>query len=523
MNREREIFAALLECKTPEERLGYLRGACGDDEALFQLVQALLEAHDEAGDFLPASPGGDDVLDRDGVGTTVGRYKLLEQIGEGGFGTVYMAEQREPVRRRVALKIIKLGMDTKQVVGRFEAERQALALMDHPNIAKVFDAGATETGRPYFVMELIRGVPLIDYCDEQRLTTGARLDMFVTICEAVQHAHQKGIIHRDLKPSNIMVSMDGDKPVPKIIDFGIAKATQQDLTDKTLFTRYQEFIGTPAYMSPEQAQMSTLDIDTRSDVYALGVLLYQLLTGQTPFDRDELLSGSHEDIRRRIREDAPPKPSARLHRMLEDDRTTVASCRQIDSVSLHRQVQGELDWIVMKALEKERSQRYESASAFARDVQRYLNDEPVQAAAPSTLYRGRKFCRRHWKPMTAIGAFVSLLAIGAIVSTILAIRAQRAEQLSDDRLKQAEFASKQAEQQSAIAAAVNRFLNRDLLAQANPEGSPDGEVPLRAVLERAGERVEGAFPDQPIVEASIRTTLGRTFLRLDRAPKAEEH
>ncbi len=293
---------------------------------------------------------------------------------------VYMAEQRTPVKRRVALKIIKLGMDTKQVVARFEAERQALAMMDHPNIAKVLDAGATESGRPYFVMELVRGIPITRFCDESSLSTEARLRLFMAVCQAVHHAHQKGIIHRDLKPSNVMVTLHDDQPMVKVIDFGIAKATQHELTEKTHFTRFQEFIGTPAYMSPEQAQMSGLDIDTRSDIYSLGVLLYELLTGQTPFDEKELLGAGYDEIRRRIREVEPPRPSTRLSQLRQQDLTTVAQRRACQPDRLGGLIRGELDWMVMKALEKDRSRRYESASAFAQDVQRHLNHEPVAAA-----------------------------------------------------------------------------------------------------------------------------------------------
>src|SRR4051812_21336509 len=313
-------------------------------------------------------------------GDRIGRYKILQQIGEGGCGVVYMAEQSEPVRRRVALKVIKLGMDTRSVIARFEAERQALAMMDHPNIAKVLDAGATETGRPFFVMELVRGVKITDYCDETKLSTRERLDLFVQVCAAVQHAHQKGIIHRDLKPSNILVTINDGVPVPKVIDFGIAKATTgQQLTDKTLFTAFEQFIGTPAYMSPEQAVMTSLDIDTRSDIYALGVLLYELLTGRTPFDPKELLQAGFDEMRRTIREKEPERPSTRLSTMLEADLTSVAQRRHSDAPKLIHALRGDLDWIVMKALEKDRTRRFETANAMAVDIQRYLHDEPVTA------------------------------------------------------------------------------------------------------------------------------------------------
>ena len=328
-------------------------------------------------------------------GTRIGRYKLLQHIGEGGGGVVYMAEQEEPVRRRVALKIIKLGMDTRSVIARFEAERQALAMMDHPNIARVLDAGATETGRPYFVMELVRGVKITDYCDQNQLDTRRRLDLFIQVCQAIQHAHQKGIIHRDIKPSNILVTLHDGVPVPKVIDFGIAKATEARLTDKTLFTAYEQIIGTPAYMSPEQAEMSGLDMDTRSDIYSLGVLLYELLTGRTPFDPKELLAAGLDEMRRTLREQEPPRPSTHGHHAAGTELTTTAEHRQAEPPKLISLLRGDLDWIVMKSLEKDRRRRYETANGLAMDIQRYLNNEPVMARPPSRLYRFQKLVRRN--------------------------------------------------------------------------------------------------------------------------------
>ena len=327
-------------------------------------------------------------------GTVIGPYKLLEQIGEGGFGVVFMAEQQRPVRRRVALKVIKPGMDTRQVIARFEAERQALALMDHPNIARVLDAGATESGRPYFVMELVRGIPLSEFCDQNRLTVGERLELFITVCHAVQHAHQKGIIHRDIKPNNVLVTLHDGTPVAKVIDFGVAKATGQQLTEKTLFTSFAQMIGTPLYMSPEQAEMSGLDVDTRSDIYSLGVMLYELLTGTTPFDQERMRTAGYDEVRRIIREEEPAKPSARIS-TLNRAATTVSANRKSDPSRLSQLFRGELDWIVMKALEKDRNRRYETAAAFAADVQRYLDDEAVEACPPSARYRFRKFARRN--------------------------------------------------------------------------------------------------------------------------------
>jgi WD40 repeat protein/tRNA A-37 threonylcarbamoyl transferase component Bud32 len=389
-------------------------------------------------------------------GTVIGYYKLLEKIGEGGFGVVYVAEQKEPIKRRVALKIIKLGMDTKQVVARFEAERQALALMDHANIAKVLDAGATETGRPYFVMELVRGIPLTQYCDEKVLHTHPRLDLFIKICQAVQHAHQKGIIHRDLKPSNILVTLHDGVPVPKVIDFGIAKATQGALTDKTVYTQFQQFIGTPAYMSPEQAEMSGLDIDTRSDIYSLGVLLYELLTGKTPFDSQELLASGLDEMRRRIREEEPVRPSTRLSGMIGEESTTTAKRRGANMPKLIHLLRGDLDWIVMKCLEKDRARRYETANAVAMDLQRHLNNEPVVARPPSAAYRFQKAARRHKVVFASMAAIASTLLLGIIMSTVEAFRAKRAERAAEVQKQSAQRAERLATEQSKLAIAQSQ-------------------------------------------------------------------
>jgi len=359
------------------------------------------------------------------TGTRIGRYKLLEPIGEGGFGTVWMAEQEEPVRRRVALKIIKLGMDTKEVVARFEAERQALAMMDHPNIARVFDGGATENGRPYFVMELVRGVRITDYCDANRLNTEQRLKLFMDVCEAVQHAHQKGIIHRDLKPSNVLVTVRDDKPVPKVIDFGIAKATGARLTEKTFFTGFNQIIGTPVYMSPEQAGLGSLDIDTRSDIYALGVILYELLTGRTPFANEELMKAALDEILRTIREKDPPKPSTRLSTLTQEDLLSVAKQRGSEPARLNRSVRGDLDWIVMKCLEKDRARRYESANGLAQDLERFLHRQPVSAAAPGLVYELTRFAQRNRVAIATAAAFAIVLVAGTVISTWEALEANR--------------------------------------------------------------------------------------------------
>jgi len=362
------------------------------------------------------------------VGTRVGPYKLLQRIGEGGCGVVYMAEQERPVRRRVAFKIIKLGMDTKNVIARFEAERQALAMMDHPNIARVLDAGATETGRPYFVMELVRGVKITDYCDQNHLDTPTRLHLFIQVCHAIQHAHQKGIIHRDIKPSNILVTLHDGVPVPKVIDFGIAKAIEQRLTELTLFTAYEQLIGTPAYMSPEQAEMSGLDVDTRSDIYSLGVLLYELLTGRTPFDSKELVRSGVDEMRRTLREREPERPSLRLHTLQRDELTATAVHRHAEPPKLISQMRGDLDWIVMKALEKDRTRRYETANGLAMDIQRHLNNEPVMARPPSRLYRFQKLVRRNRAVFAATSAVAVALLAGLGTSTLLFLREREARQ-----------------------------------------------------------------------------------------------
>src|SRR5262245_40486561 len=434
-NREKEIFEQALDLESAEERQRLLAQACGDDAALLARVQALLRASEEESCFLPDEPAQSPTVLASAVtekhGDRIGSYKLLQQIGEGGCGVVYMAEQEEPVRRRVALKVIKLGMDTKQVIARFEAERQALALMDHANIARVLDAGATETGRPYFVMELVRGIRITEFCDENKLSTEERLRLFIEVCHAIQHAHQKGVIHRDIKPSNILVTVNDGVPVPKVIDFGIAKATAGRLTDLTLFTAFEQFIGTPAYMSPEQAVLTSLDVDTRSDIYSLGVLLYKLLTGGPPFDQKELLASGLDGMRRTIREVEPPRPSTRLSTMAAEALTMTAQHRHTEPPKLLHLVRGDLDWIVMKCLEKDRARRYETANALAADLRRHLDCEPVIARPPSRVYEFQKTVRRHKFGFAAAGAVIMTLAIGLGVSTWQFLLKNKAYQLAD--------------------------------------------------------------------------------------------
>ncbi len=514
---EQSVFAEAILLPTPEARAAFLAAACGSDVALRQRVEALLQAADQAGDFLEAPPTGlsggtDSTLSvtefSEKPGDNIGRYKLLQQIGEGGCGVVYMAEQLEPVRRRVALKVIKLGMDTKSVIARFEAERQALALMDHPNIAKVLDAGATETGRPYFVMELVRGIKITDYCDQNNLATDERLKLFTQVCHAIQHAHQKGIIHRDIKPSNILVTRDEAVAVPKVIDFGIAKATtDQRLTDKTVFTAFEQFLGTPAYMSPEQAMMTSLDIDTRTDIYALGVLLYELLTGTTPFDAGELMAAGLDGMRRTIREQEPARPSTRLSTMLEADLTTVASHRHSDPAKLGSLLRGDLDWIVMKALEKDRTRRYETANGLAMDIQRHLSNEPVTARPPSHLYEFQKTVRRHKFGFAAATALILVLGLGVLASSWQALRATRAER-AQIKLRQ------ESETEATKSRQAAQFM-QDMLKGVGPAAALGRDTAmLRDILDKTAGRIANDLQAQPDVEAELRSTIGNVYWEL---------
>lgn len=451
---EQSLFLAALEFAEPDERDRFLDDACGGDAQLREQLAKLLAAHARSeqlfspvSDFvnhaiasLAATADGAKPKNADIIGSRVGRYRIVQQLGEGGCGMVYLAEQEEPVRRQVALKIIKLGMDTKSVIARFEAERQALALMDHPNIARVMDAGETDSGRPYFVMELVRGVRITTYCEEHHLDTRQRLKLFIQVCHAIQHAHQKGVVHRDIKPSNILVTVNNNVPMPKVIDFGIAKATEGKLTDDPAFTLMGQFIGTPAYVSPEQAEPNGLDVDTRSDIYSLGVLLYELLTGRTPFDQRELIRAGFDEMRRMLREQEPQQPSTMLTSLADADLTTTAVRRRAEPPKLIKAIKGDLDWIVMKALEKDRARRYETADALAMDIQRHLDLEPVLARPPSRLYRLRKLVRRH-KVVFASGAVVFVtLMLGLVLSTWLFLREREALRVQERLRQEAEQA-----------------------------------------------------------------------------------
>jgi WD40 repeat protein/serine/threonine protein kinase len=468
---EQSLFIEALEKEDPAERAAFLDRACAGVAGLRERIERLLARHARLGSGpeggVPALVATLDLPAAERPGSVIGPYKLMEQIGEGGMGLVFVAEQTEPVRRKVALKVIKPGMDTRAVVARFGAERQALALMDHPNIAKVLDGGETDSGRPYFVMELVKGVPITDSCDQNRLPTRERLGLFLHVCRAVQHAHQKGVIHRDIKPSNVLVASHDGTPVPKVIDFGIAKAVGQQLTDKTAYTQFAQLVGTPLYMSPEQAGESSLDVDTRTDVYALGVLLYELLTGTTPFDKDRLGRAGYDELRRIIREEEPPKPSTRIS-TLGAAAATVSACRGSEPRKLSALVRGELDWIVMRALEKDRTRRYESASAFATDVQRYLADEPVQAGPPSAWYRFCKFARRNRRAVAtgSVVAVAVLVALGVLAtSTVLIAQVLRSETKAKGELADAlESAEREAYFQRI--ALAHRELSADTLRRA---------------------------------------------------------
>ena len=501
-SREEDIFDDARLLTDPAERRALLDRACAGNPGLRTKLERLLAAegeaegffaectralHQQAGLPVPAenAPPGEEPL-----GTRIGRYKLVEKIGEGGWGVVYRAEQEEPVRRAVALKIIKLGMETRSVIARFEAERQALALMDHPNIARVYDAGATDRGPPYFVMELVHGVKITAFCDDHRLGLRDRLDLFVQVCHAIQHAHQKGVIHGDIKPSNIMVSLQDGVPVPKIIDFGIARATEARLTDRLLFTAYAQLIGTPAYMSPEQTDVTCLDADTRSDIYSLGVLLYELLTGLTPFDPKRLLEGGLDEMRRILREQEPVRPSTRLAGLAGADLARTAGDRRAEAHRLADQLQGDLDWIVMKCLEKDRGRRYETANGLAMDIQRHLHNEPVMARPPSRLYRFRKLVRRNRGLFAAGAAVAAALVAGLGTSTWLFVKERAAHQRALAAEQQQARLRAEAELREKISTAAllvtqERYEEADKLLHELPLAQPtvEGAAVLRSVTE----------------------------------------
>jgi eukaryotic-like serine/threonine-protein kinase len=533
------IFHAARDLPDPDRRRQYAREACGGDEARIALVEALLAAADATDSLLDRPLAGipEATIDQpttESHGTLIGPYKLIEPIGEGGMGSVWMAQQTAPLKRLVAVKLIKAGMDSRQVIARFEAERQALAMMDHHNIARVLDGGTTGGGRPYFVMDLVKGMRITRYCDEHHLTPRQRLELFIPVCQAVQHAHQKGIIHRDLKPSNVLVAIYDGEPVPKIIDFGVAKATGQQLTDKTLVTGFGAIVGTLEFMSPEQAEVNQLDIDTRSDIYSLGVLLYELLTGSPPFRRKELTQAGILEMLRVIREQEPTKPSTKLS--TAEGLPTLAANRGTEPAKLAKLIRGELDWIVMKALEKDRNRRYETANGFAMDVQRYLANEPVQACPPSAVYRFRKFVRRNRASLAPAAAGLATILVGLATSTYLiaqerdaaseaarregqaAVREHHAAKAADDQRAEAVRLAAEAdrERQSAetnfrrAREAVDRVFT---LAAEKMAGEPHMEPIRRALLEDALEFYQG-FLKQKGTDPLVRHETARAYLRV---------
>jgi eukaryotic-like serine/threonine-protein kinase len=558
-SRIEAVFLQVQEIQSPQERSAYLEQACGGDEQLRLRVERMLAAQPQLGSFLNRN-AAEMVLTIDQPlperpGTQIGPYKLLQQIGEGGMGVVYLAEQLEPVIRRVALKVIKPGMDTRQVIARFEAERQALSLMDHPNIAKVLDAGTTESGRPYFVMELVKGQPITQYCDDHHLTPRQRLELLLPVCQAVQHAHQKGIIHRDIKPTNILVAEFDHLPVPKVIDFGVAKATSQALTEKTMFTGFGQIVGTLEYMSPEQAKVNQLDIDTRSDIYSLGVLLYELLTGGTPFDKQRLRSAAFDEMLRIIREEEPEKPGTRLSSVgsahvqsaqgwevgtAHPTLASIAAVRSTEPAKLTKLVRGELDWIVMKALEKDRSRRYETANGLAMDIQRYLHDEPVQACPPSAAYRLRKFTRRNRAALATALMIAGALLLGLLGTTWQAIRATRAEGIAQKRfeaehvaLRDTERARQAAEKdrvnalrQEAIAvaeAAKAKSTLKLLREMLSTGGNRAKEYTVRQMLDDFSGKLDQLSLGDAATEAEIQEVIGRTYRNFSCWKEAESH
>ncbi len=516
--RVKELFVAVLDLPDPQARQAFLERECGDDADLRQRLEALLKAHENPASALnqplaeakpdaePAETGLYAAAAEQPGTLLAGRYKLLEQISEGGMGAVWVAEQMQPVRRKVAVKLVKAGMDSKAVLSRFEAERQALALMDHRHVAKVLDGGTTESGRPFFVMEYVKGVSFSQYCDNARLSIAERLALFVPVCQAVQHAHQKGIIHRDLKPSNILVCLYDGKPVPKVIDFGLAKAIHQPLTEHTLHTGHGVLMGTPLYMSPEQAEFNNLDVDTRTDIYALGVVLYELLTGTTPLEKQRFKQAAWQEMLRVIKEEEPPRPSARLSG--SGSLPSLAAQRQLEPVKLTKLVRGELDWIVMKCLEKDRSRRYDTANGLARDVERYLADEVVEARPASVGYRLRKFVRRHRAALAMAATVVLLLVAGVAVSTWQAVRAIEAERDALALQSKAQQEEQKALKSAAEARAMISFFKELTLKAQLAAKDPDGKFRDRSMDEALAiidsEKVRALFAAHPLAEAEIR-------------------
>jgi serine/threonine protein kinase/tetratricopeptide (TPR) repeat protein len=531
-NQAKSIFLAAIDEHAPEQWPTFLDQACAGDDLLRTEVERLLRSQAALGSFHEAPrfalPAAVDELITERPGTIIGPYKLLEQLGEGGFGIVFLAEQQGPIRRQVALKVLKPGMDTRQVLARFDAERQALALMDHPHIARVLDAGATSSGRPYFVMELVMGESITEYCDRNRLAPEARLKLFIDVCQAIQHAHHKGVIHRDIKPANVLVTQHDGPPHPtlspaggegrvrgvvKVIDFGVAKATAQRLTERTLFTADGQMIGTPAYMSPEQAEMGGLDIDTRSDVYGLGVLLYELLTGTTPLEGERLQEAGYVELLRLIREEEAPRPCVRLSAQ-GDAATVLAGNRGLDVKRLAQLLAGDLDWVVLKALEKDRNRRYDTPATFAEDVERYLRREPIRARPPSTVYKVKKFAQRHRAAVLTGAAVAAAVLVGAAVATWQAVVATWAKQEALAAAGAEKAARELAQAREAETKVVLEFVENQVLAAARPEGWDGGRghaVTLRQAVEAALPFVDKSFTHQPLIEARLRMTLGHSF------------
>jgi len=513
-----DIFLEAVEQTDLELREAFLVEACGLDDELRKQVDSLLKSDAEAPSLLDGRAAQLTIgfEEEEYVGAQIGPYKIREKLGEGGMGVVYVAEQVKPIRRKVALKIVKPGMDTRQVLARFDAERQSLAMMDHPHVAKVLDAGATPLGRSYFVMELIQGLTITEYCDKHKLTTPERLEILVKVCKAVHHAHQKGIIHRDLKPSNVLVADIDGVAMPKVIDFGVAKATGQKLTEESVYTHFSQMVGTPMYMSPEQVGMGVIDVDTRSDVYSLGVLTYELLTGCTPFDREAVKRASIAELQRMIREDEPARPSARVSTLKAKDISTVSQRRGSEPRRLSSLLQGELDWIVMKSLEKDRNRRYESANAFAADISRYLNDEPVYACPPTRFYRLSKFARRN---KTVIGV-AGLIATSLVTATAISTWQARVAFLAKEEAINSRTVAERANSETK---AAMDFLTVDMVGGIAPDVAGDPDVSLRDALDRGALRVQEAFNEMPLSEATVQYFIGRSYRLIGEYDKAVKH